>query len=120
MNEDESNLPVLAPDRGADADLLVYDFFKHLTSLAILILGGVLIVAQAADPADIKRWLLVAILVLISAGGILAFSGSIEIVRARSTGTPVRGSLRWSRMLAPALMAVGVGMFLSMFIDSLD
>ena len=120
MNNDQSNLPISAPNLSGDADLLVYDFFKHLTSLAILILGGVLIVAQAAVSADIKRGLLVAILVLISAGGILAFSGSIEIVRSRSTGTPARRSLRWSRMLAPALMAVGVGMFLSMFIDSLD
>jgi hypothetical protein len=103
-----------------EPDLLLYDFFKHLTSLAILILGGVLLLAQASDPQDVKRWMVIAVLLLISAGGVLSFSGSSEIVRARSTGTPVRTSIKWTRMLAPALLAVGVGMFLSMYADSLS
>ena len=103
----------------ADGELLLYDYFKHLTSLSIVILGGVLIVAQSADPVDVKRWLVAAVLILISGGGIIAFTGSGEIVRARSTGTPVQPTLRWSRVLAPTLLALGVGMFLSMFVDSL-
>ena len=101
-----------------DGELLLYDFFKHLTSLTILVLGGVLIVAQAADPADVKEWIVVAVLILVSGGGVFAFSGSNEIVRARSTKSPVRSSVRWARTLAPALLALGVGMFLSMFVDT--
>ena len=104
---------------GQEPDLLLYDFFKHLTSLTVLILGGVLLLAQASDPKDVKRWMVVAVLLLISAGGVLSFSGSSEIVRARATGTPLRTSIKWTRMLAPTLLALGVGMFLSMFADSL-
>ena len=117
MNDDDGQLG--APP-GHDGELLLYDFFKHLTSLSILTLGGVVIVAEAADPQDVKRWIIVAVLILVSAGGIIAFHGSSEIARARSTRTPVAASIQWSRKLAPALLAIGVGMFLSMFVDSLD
>lgn len=105
--------------QGPEPDLLLYDFFKHLTSLAVLILGGVLLVAQASDPQDVKREMVVATLVLISAGGVFAFNGSSEIIRARSTGTPIRLSVRGARVIAPLLIALGVGMFLSMYADSL-
>jgi hypothetical protein len=37
-----------------DGDFLLYDFFKHLTSLALLTLGGVLIVIKDVDPKDVK------------------------------------------------------------------
>jgi len=114
-DEDEETLP----DAGRDSELLLYDFFKHLTSLSILVLGGVLIIAQAAESADVKPWVIVAVLLLVSGGGVAAFSGSSEIVRSRYTATPIRPSVRWLRSLAPALLAMGVGMFLSMFVDSL-
>lgn len=115
--DDEVDLPQ-RPD--PDPVLLLYDFFKHLTSLSILVLGGVLLLAQGSDPQDVKRGMVVTVLLLISAGGVLSFSGSSEIVRARTTGTPVRDVIKWTRMIAPALLAIGVGMFLSMFADSLS
>ena len=118
MNDDEGHAPA-QPDQH-DGELLLYDYFKHLTSLSILTLGGVLAIAQAADPADVKRWVIVAVLLFVSAGGLVAFTGAGEIARARSTGTPVGASVQWSRKLGPTLLAVGVGMFLSVFVDSLD
>jgi hypothetical protein len=49
---------------------------------------------------------------IISLSGILAFSGSSEIARARYTGTTTTRSLELSRKGAPILLAVGVGVFL--------
>ena len=118
MSDEEQE--IVPASVGHDGELILYDFFKHLTSLSILVLGGVLVVSQAADPQDVKRWIVVAVLALVSGGGILAFSGSSEIARARSTQTPVRASIEFSRKSAPALLALGVGMFLSMFVDSLS
>ena len=116
-DEDETSLPALASE---DGELLLYDYFKHLTTLSLLALGGVLTVAQIADREDVKPWLLVVVLITISLGGIASFSGAGEIVRGRYTRTARHKSLEFFRRAAPTLLAVGVGMFLSMFVDTLD
>ena len=118
MTDDEDRLP--EPSGQHDGELLLYDFFKHLTSLSLLALGGLLVIAQSADPKDVKPFLVITAIVLIGAAGVVAFSGSSEIARARYTNTPTRKSLGFSRVAAPALLALGAGMFLSMFVDSLD
>ena len=115
--EDEDTTTA-ASDLPRDGELLLYDFFKHLTSLVLLTLGGVLVIAQAADPADVPRVVLIIVLILISAGGVCSFSGASEIVKARYTGSPSR-SLQFYRQAAPILLALGVGMFLSVFVDTL-
>ena len=108
------------PAGGRDGDLLLYDFFKHLTSLALLTLGGVLVVIQKADPKDVKPAMVIIDIAVISLSGILAFSGSSEIARARFTGQPASRSLEFLRKAAPITLTVGVGMFLAMFVDSLS
>lgn len=119
IDEDEGAMP---PERGGerDGDLLLYDFFKHLTSLALLTLGGVLVVIQDVDPKDVKPFMIIIDIAVISLSGILAFSGSSEIARARYTGVPATGSLEFLRKAAPITLTVGVGMFLAMFVDSLS
>jgi hypothetical protein len=102
-----------------DGELLAYDFFKYLTSLVLLILGGMLIVMKDFDPADVKPQMVVIAIIIISSAGVLAFSGAAEIVRARSIGAPTHRSLTFLRAAAPVLLALGLGLFLSMFIDSL-
>ena len=102
-----------------DGELLVYDFFKYLTSLVVLVLGGMLIVMKDFDPADVKPRMVIVAIIVISTAGVLAFSGAAEIVRARATGSPTHKSLTFLRAGAPGLLALGLGLFLSMFIDSL-
>ena len=119
MNDDDGQLPgVLPEDRGA-SELLLYDFFKHLTSLSLLTLGGVLAIAQGADKSDVKPIMLIIVLLIISAGGICSFAGAGEIVRKRYTATSPH-NLEFYRKAAPALLALGVGMFLGIYVDSLD
>ena len=117
MTDEEGTVPSLASQ--ADGDLLLYDYFKHLTTLSLLALGGVMTLSQMADRADVKAWLLIVVLVTISLGGVAAFSGAGEIVRGRYTGTSHYKSLNFCRLAAPTLLALGVGMFLSMFVDAL-
>jgi hypothetical protein len=117
VTDDEDKLPT--PSEG-DGDLLLYDFFKHLTSLALLTLGGVLIVIQDVDPKDVKPFMVIIDIGIISLSGILAFSGSSEIARSRYLGIPPAKSLEFLRKAAPALLTIGAGMFLAMFVDSLS
>jgi hypothetical protein len=108
------------PSREQDGDLLLYDFFKHLTSLALLTLGGVLIVLKDVDPKDVKPIMVIIDIAVVSLSGILAFSGTSEIARARYTGTAPGRSLEFLRRAAPGTLSIGVGMFLAMFVDSLS
>lgn len=105
---------------GRDGDLLLYDFFKHLTSLALLTLGGVLVIVQKVDPKDVKPFMVIIDIGFISLSGILAFSGSSEIARARFSGAEPARSLEFLRKAAPISLTIGVGMFLAMFVDSLS
>jgi len=117
MSDEEPSLSARAsPD---DREMLLYDHFKHLTTLALVSLGGVLTLVQTADPADVKPPMVIAVLIALSAGGIAAFSGASELVRARYTGTGYYKSVEFCRRAAPILLAVGVGMVLAMFVDSL-
>ena len=118
MTEDDSTLPAPAPDVN-DRELLLYDFFKHLTSLVLLTLGGVLAIAQGVDKTDVKPVMLIAVLAIISAAGICSFVGAGEIVKKRYTGLPSH-SLEFYRKAAPVLLAVGLGMFLGIYVDALD
>ena len=103
-----------------DAELLLYDFFKYLTSLVLLTLGGLLIVMKGFDPNDVKPAIVLIDIIVISTAGIAAFSGASEIVRGRYLGNPLRPSLKFLARAAPALLALGIGLFLAMFMDSLN
>ncbi len=103
----------------SDGELLLYDYFKYLTSLVLLTLGGMLIVMKDFDPSDVKPGFVIAAIILISSSGVLAFGGTGEIVRARYTGAPPKWSLKAARHVAPSLLAAGLGLFLAMFVDSL-
>jgi hypothetical protein len=116
VSEEEGGL---TPVQGNGGDLLQYDFFKHLTSLSILALGGVLVLAKEADKADVHPVMIIIVLVLISAAGICGFSGANEIVRTRNSETPQMSFLKFYRVASPALLAMGVGMFLTLYADSL-
>jgi hypothetical protein len=118
MNEDD-RIHTAGPESG-DPELLQYDFFKHMTSLVLITLGGMLILVKDFDPGDIKPVFVLAAVVLIGSSGAMAYSGSSEIVRARSTGTPTKRSLRIYARVAPLVLAVGLGIFLAMFLDSLN
>jgi len=103
-----------------DGAAYLYDYFKHLTSLSILTLGGVLAISQqeGAAPTAAKMYAVVGFVAL---AAVSAFSGTGAIVRQQSAGK-VPG--RWFnpnfyRIVSPIALSLGVGMFLALYLEGL-
>ena len=100
--------------------LLAYDFFKHMTSLSILTLGGVLTLSGAVYEDALEPRRMVVSMALIAASGFIAFAAQIEMVdwAHRGSGRP-RLMARWGRALIALTYGLGVGVFLSMAQEAL-
>lgn len=96
-------------------DLLLYDYFKHITTLALVALGGALGIADDRIPRDA----LAAVVLSIGLGGGLALVGLLAVTRARAASEAMPGRVRLYRTLSGALFSFGVGMFLTLFVRAL-
>jgi ABC-type xylose transport system permease subunit len=115
MNDDSEGLLT-----HRDRDALLYDWFKHLTSLSLLTLGGVLSLSQVVDSAEIKKPILAGVLVAVALAGVLAFSGAEQIVRAKTRSTPVPNQVLILQKVAPVILSMAVGAFLYIFLRALN
>ena len=111
--DDESAAAELPPH---DPHLLLYDYFKHLSSLVLFALGGLLLVLKDFDAKDARPQIVATCFLMISMSGILAFGGSWGIVRCRLTGKPMNREVIMAQWGAPILLALGLGMFLAIFL----
>lgn len=93
--------------------------FKHLTTLSILALGGVLSLSQSPD-ADVKKATLVIVVLFIGSAGIAAFTAAEKIMGAVANGEPMPASVGWFQKGVPALLGMGVGAFLYVFLQALN
>lgn len=97
---------------GIDAGNLSYDFFKGLTSLSILTLGGVLGLSESVFAEQINTLQMLTAGGLVAASGIIALQCQADIVQvARGRKQPTVW-LRWGHRIAPALLGGGIGSFL--------
>jgi hypothetical protein len=115
MMDDATDRPV-SPDGGRYA--LLYDFFKHLTSLSALVLGGVLALYKTFTHAGAELGLVIAVLGTVSTCGVVAFHATSEIARSIYNKKEPGRSVQWAAYVAPTLLALGVGIFLSMYLGS--
>lgn len=99
-------------------DSMIYDWFKHLTSLSLLALGGALSLSQLPD-VEVKKGSLTMVVLLLAAAGIAAFGGADQLVRATADGKPIPRQVHWMRTIATLLLGFGLGAFLSVFMESL-
>ena len=113
--DSESPIPEASKSR---ATLLLYDWFKHMTTLSLVTLGGLLSILQAGK-ADVRPGFLEAIIVLIAIGGIIGFDGQSRILKAELANRPLPNMLKWFRSLAVWSYGLGVGLFLSLFVESI-
>jgi hypothetical protein len=111
MDEDS----IVAQLPADDPDLLLYDYFKHISSLVLITLGGLLLILKDFRAKDLMPALVLAVFLFVSGSGIVAFGGTQGIVRAKVTGKRPNRQLTFARIAAPNLLAVGLGLFLSMF-----
>jgi hypothetical protein len=109
---DEDDAP---PDHHAAA--LLYDHYKHVTSLCLFSLAGGVALADKAR----GRWavMLVIALLLIGGAGVFSFGVTAQIVEARLAGRPLDGSASWSRRAPGMLLPMGIGILLYIFARSL-
>ena len=105
---------LLAEFKGADAENLSYDFFKNMTSLSILTLGGILTLSEGLFAERIQFWQMLVTAGLIAAGGIVALQCQADIVQMARGKKVSAAWLRFGHRLAPGLLGAGIGAFLAL------
>lgn len=96
----------------------LYDWFKYLTSLSLLTLGGVLSLVQGADGAPIKKSVLFVVLAFVVVSGMLSFTSAAQVVASRTRGTPLP-SLRRAQTIIGFSLSGAVGAFVYIFVSTL-
>lgn len=111
MTEEDGN--AASPEGWA----MLYDSFKHTTSLCLFTLAGGVALADKVE----GRWavMLVLALVLIGVAAAISLSATGQIVDARLTGKATIPYLKLSRTAPGALLATGIGILLYVFVRSL-
>ena len=110
MNDEQPGIPV-----PQDSEALLYDWFKHLTSLSLLTLGGILSISQLVVEGGFKKHTIMVLLIAVGLSGVIGFSGAESIVQARTSGTPLPKKLHVMRKIGTAAFGMGVGAFLYIF-----
>ena len=122
MTDDEGHR--IAPRDHMDGDRygesLLYDFGKFLTTLSLLVLGGMLTLSTAARSGDLKLFNLIFVTIAIALAGMMAFITANAVVDARATGREPSAVLPKVMKFATGLLGVGLGGFLAMWLDSLS
>ncbi|MFS0737829.1 hypothetical protein ABC347_12335 [Sphingomonas sp. 1P06PA] len=105
----------IAEAAAGSAELLLYDYFKHLTTLSLVALGGALGIA----PEKVGRNELGLVVITIGLAGGIALMGLLAITRARSDGLAMPRQVRLYRSLSGGFFSFGIGMFLVLSVSSL-
>ncbi|HEX8554769.1 MAG TPA: hypothetical protein VF695_08695 [Sphingomonas sp.] len=103
--------------QGPEGWMMLYDSFKHVTSLCLFTLAGGVALADKVQ----GRWavMLVLALVMVGAAAVIALSATGQIVDARLAGRTSIPNLRLSRLAPGMLLSTGVGILLYVFTRSL-
>lgn len=102
-----------------DKDALLYDYSKHLLSLALLGIGGILSLSDSARGQRIPGPMTAMLIVFFAAAGFCALTCTANILRARQRDQPTP-HLAWiSSQGAMLFLGVGVGSFLTVWLKVL-
>ena len=106
-------------ERQRDRDALLYDYSKHILSLALLGIGGIVSLTQSPVGQRIPGMAVVALICFFAGSGACALTCTEAILKARQqeTATPPKAWL--SSRGAMLLLGMGVGAFLLVWIEAL-
>ena len=104
---------------GRDKDALLYDYAKHLLSLALLGIGGIASLAQSPLGREVPGPTVALLLGAFAVAGFCALSCSAAILRAHRRGLPVSESAWLFQQGAMAGLGVGVGVFIVVWVGAL-
>lgn len=102
-----------------DSELLLYDYSKHLLSLALISIGGVITIAQSSLGKSIPNKDVGIIIILLALCGVLALMCSVAVLTARQRGEPLPKSGWVLNQLAMGALGAGFGYFLMTWLDIL-
>lgn len=111
MTEDDT------PNADRDPDARIYDYFKHLTTVSLIAIGGVLGLVQGA--VKLPGPAILATICVLAAAGAISMTGLNIIASAelRDGVTQIqRARLRRIQPLANTLLMLGLGIFLGVFL----
>ena len=104
------------PDPSNDKEILLYDYSKHLLSLALLALGGIVSLSQSPQGQKIPGVQVTMMLAFLALSGFCSLTCSANILRARRQDQLVgRGTWTCSQ-LAMMFLGMGVGGFIAIWI----
>ena len=112
-----------APAAGPPAvnpHLLAYDFFKHMTNLSMITLGGMVTLFGSVFANTQSRGEMLLPMALTALAGIAAFAGQIEMVEWGYRGGKPRRIAATARWLTPGFYGAGVGAFLNTIIETFN
>lgn len=113
-----SDEELLEEFREIDAENLSYDYFKNLTSLSVVTLGGVLTLSEKVFSEQIETWQMLVASGLIAAAGIVALQCQADIVQVSRGKKAPTTWLRYGHRAAPALFGGGIGAFIVLLAGS--
>jgi hypothetical protein len=119
MIEGEQTQLATKAERSGDYDLLLYDYSKHLLSLALISIGGVITLAQSSIGRTIPSRDIGVVVITLALSGVAALSCSAAVLRARRDGVPAGRSASAMHQAAMGLLGVGFGWFLMSWLDNL-
>jgi hypothetical protein len=113
MIEDDSSVdPKSVAENGHFDDAIQYDFAKFLTTMSLLMLGGVLTVTQTADKAVAKPPVVAVVMAFISIAGISAITAAGKLAKV-NVGKDYPGfTPRRYLVVAILFLSAGAGSFL--------
>lgn len=101
----------------ADGVGMLYDHFKHVTSLCLFSLAGGVALADKAH----GRWaiMLVVALIMIGLAATISFAATGQIVTARLAGKTAIPNLHFSRTAPGVLLPMALGILVYIFVRSM-
>jgi hypothetical protein len=112
MNDPMENR--MAADSDRDGELLLYDYFKHMTTLCLVTLGGILSISQTSG-VNVPLRDLTPSLALVTVAGAASLYGMEMLIKGRLKGETLPKSINLHRLVASGSFGLGVGAFLGVF-----
>ena len=102
-----------------DRDALLYDYSKHLLSLALLGIGGIVSLTQSPVGQRIAGGAVVLLICFFAMSGACALTCTEAILRARQDDAPTPRKAWLSSRGAMLFLGMGIGAFLLVWIEAL-
>src|SRR4028118_1549711 len=114
---DEDGVHSNSGDPSRDRENLLYDYSKHLLSLALISIGGIITIAKTPLGKQIDGKQVGAVIVLLAICGACSLLCSGSVLDARLKGRPLPKGARYAYQFAMLFLGAGFGVFLMNWLE---